>query len=195
MSRRTKFLLSIFLGCLALAIPLSFVLRMPRRAQPGMQAVAGSVFNDLGSFACGDGRYALEIASMPTGATSIKVVADDGYSTYPVFSTGAKNEEWFVSMDQYQRIWIFIGESTDRGGRQEPVVFMHGPVFRDDQIKTVTSEVSRSGDWSGVPEEFLLRVRKASPQLMLQIPSVASTFLPEQHSRLLAQLERQRTKR
>lgn len=194
MSRRTKFLLSIT-GCLALAIALSLALRTPRNAQPRMQVEEGRVFDDLGTFACGDGRFALNIASMPSGATSISVVVDDGSSTYPVFETGAKNEEWFVSMDQYQRIWMFIGASSDKGGRQEPVVFMHGLEFRDGEIKTVISEVTRSGDWSGVPEEFLLRVRKASPQFMSQIPSVASTFPPEQHSRLLAQLGRQRTKR
>jgi hypothetical protein len=160
-----------------------------------MQLVEGKVFDDIGSFACGDGRFSLNIASMPSGATSISVVVDDGSSTYPVFETGAKNEEWFVSMDQYQRIWIFIGASSDKSGRQEPVVFMHGLKFRDGEIKTVISEVTRSGDWSGVPEEFLLHVRKASPQFMSHIPSVASTFPPEQHSRLLAQLGRQRTKR
>ncbi len=194
MSSRTKFLLSI-VGCLALAIALSFALRVPQHVQPRMQLVEGRVFDDLGTFACGDGRYAMKIASTPSGAIIINVVADDGYSTYPVFSTGAKNEEWFVSMDQYQRIWIFIGASSDKSGRQDPVVFMHGLELRDRQIKTVTSEVTKSGDWNGVPEEFLLRVRKASPQLMAQIPSVPSTFPPEQHSRLLAQLARQRTKR
>lgn len=194
MSHRTKFLLSI-VGCLGLAMAVSLALRVPRPAHPRMQVVAGRVLDDLGIYACGDGKYSLEIASTPFKATSINVVADDGYSTYPVFSTGAMSEEWFASMDQYQRIWIFIGASSDKGGRQDAVVFMHGLEFRDGQIKAVCAEVTKTGNWTGVPEEFLLRVRKASPQLISQIPSAASTFSPEQHSRLLAQLETQRTKR
>ena len=195
MSRRTKFLLSI-VGCLALAIALSLALRTPRRAQPRMQVVEGRVFDGLGTFACGDGRYALDIVSMPSGATSISVVVDDESSAYPVFETEAKNEEWFVAMDQYERIWIFVGASSDTGGRQEPAVFMHGLAFDNDgQTRTVCSQVSRTGNWSGVPEEFLLRVRKASPRLVSPIPSIAPTFKPEQKSRLLAQLGRQRTKR
>lgn len=196
MSRRSMFLL-FALGSLVFAAGLWRTHYAPSKTPTRIQAQAGTVFNDLGTFACGDSRYLLDITSMPSGSTTIKVVVDRGSSKQSVFVTGARrNEEWFVATDQYERMWIFVGVSSDDRGRQTPSVYMYGLAFDDDgRIGTMCSEVSRTGDWGGVPEEFLLRVRHATRQLIPKVPSVAPVLTSDRESRLIAELDKQQINR
>jgi len=153
------------------------------------------VLKDFGRFVCSDSNYSLEIVPEPSGSTSINVLRNGqrgvfATEPYPVFETGARmNEDWFLAMDQYKRIWIYVGASSDDNGRPIPSVFMHGATFDESgNIKTATSEVSRTGDWTGVPQEFLTQVRASASQLIEQVPAISPAFTAERLSALDASL-------
>ena len=151
------------------------------------------VVKDYGRFVSSECRYSLEIVPEPAGSTSISVMRNGeggalATDAYPVFETGAhRNEDWFVAMDRYLRFWIYVGPSTDGLGRQTPSVYVHGATFDESgNLKTSTCEVSRTGDWVGVPQAFLACLQASNFQWVEHLPTTSPAFTAQRQSKLEA---------
>jgi ribonuclease HII len=78
--------------------------------------------------------------------------------------------DWFVSVDQYDRLWIYHGHWDRAWGelRQmpsggiipfSPSVLLHGMSFTDaGHLADGSNVVTATGHWAGVPQQFLNRI-------------------------------------
>ena len=120
----------------------------------------------------------------PTGNNSIQVAKDQSgnltitvhrqgtrfyffpytYSEQPI--TFESEREWFLSVDRYQRLWVYHGHWDRTWGKLRqmpsggtipyaPAVLLHGSFFlKNGVLVSGSSVVTETGDWVGVPAEF-----------------------------------------
>jgi hypothetical protein len=159
------------------------------------------VLKELGHFDFCDGKYSVEIASLPSGKTSLSILRNQrqgrgAVDSYPVFKIGGipSTNDWFVSLDEFKRLWIFVGPSSegDETSRNPyTVVYLFGHAFdQNGKLAHRTEQVSITGNWAGVPGDFLSRVHSSLSRLddlKLGPPQTPRGFTPDELKAVLPQ--------
>ncbi|MEP3478731.1 MAG: hypothetical protein ABJZ55_05745 [Fuerstiella sp.] len=112
--------------------------------------------------------------------------------------------EWFASVDRYDRLWVYYGRWDKQWGNLRklpgggtrpyaPAIIMHGLSFLRSGGLTVHGQVvSDTGDWGGVPADFLKRVQEATEletDEKCVIPATPPTFTSQQDFEITQRLK------
>ena len=175
------------------------------------QLVAGQIVEATGKTRLPSGKRWMEVSEDDSGnlhievyreSTAVRCIPFTGipYRTsawaYVEHSIVVESErDWFVSADQYDRIWVYYGRWAKEWGALRkmpgggthpyaPAVIMHGLSFLDSGgLSGGVQSVGDTGDWGGVPATFLNRVRAVTESgdvNKMAIPAKAPTFTTKQ---------------
>jgi hypothetical protein len=177
-----------------------FLLSKPQPLQPGQ------VVDTLGDYKCPNGRQTLRIKKDDSGNIHISVsrratlFSIIPYSYWDRSATFESERDWFASVDQYDRLWIYQGHWDKRWGRLRempsggtipyaPAVLMEGISFTSSgELVTGGNVVTATGNWAGVPQQFFDRIpKRSSAQLSSdqEFPTTPPRFTREQHSQVI----------
>lgn len=167
--RRTQWLLAVP-AVLVLAVLVVYLWNLPRTLN------AGEVIDQFGTYRYPDGRKLVEITRTEAGNVEL-TISRLSYRYYIIptrtsdhLHTFEAERDWFVSVDRYQRLWLFVGSWDRKWGplRKMPSggtipyaqsVLMQGLVFyRPDRLGECSMNASAMGDWRGVPHAFFERI-------------------------------------
>lgn len=178
------------------------------------QLTAGQIVQATGKLRLPSGKRWLEVAEDDTGNVHIEVHRDSTvvrcipftripYHTSPwayvETSVVIESErDWFVCVDQYDRLWVYYGRWDKQWGKLRelscgstrsypPDVLRLGMSFLPSGDITPLSRevVTATGDWVGVPAEFLRRVQRATKsEPAFPAPSQSPKFTPEQQQKI-----------
>jgi len=186
--QRISRILSLAGALLALTIPLILWNVSPRTAVH-KPIPFDDLITEVGRYSIDENHF-LDIERREPNEIVIRVFAQPkvGFfksEPYWTFHTGTRfKEEWYIAVDQYNRIWIYVGASTL--GREVPSVYLDGYSFNTNgKLCRMTEEVSRTGRWDGVPQILLSRIH-ASPHAFSGTVPHSSPPLPEHQQILLA---------
>lgn len=160
-------------GALGLFAILFFVRNLPPRLN------SQQVVSTPGTYRFPTGHQAIQVAKDHLGNITITVHRQGTrlfflpftYTEPPI--TFESEREWFLSVDRYQRLWVFHGHWDREWGESRqmpsggtipygPAVLLHGPFFqKDGALVSGSCVVTETGDWAGVPAEFLARIRNS----------------------------------
>ncbi len=186
-------------GVVALLTILALVWNLPPRLN------SQQVVNQLGTYRFPTGNSTLQIAKDESGNLAITVHHQTTrfyfipytYTAPPIIFESER--EWFVSVDKYQRLWVYHGHWDQTWGelRQmpsggtipcDPTVSLHGSYFtRNGVLVSGYNLVTETGDWAGVPAEFFTRIRdngNAKWRNAPAIPDSAPPLTKQQESQL-----------
>lgn len=190
-------------GVVALLTVLVLVWNLPPRLN------SQQVVNQLGTYRFPTGNSTLQIAKDQSGNLTITVHRQTTrfyfipytYTDPPI--TFEAEREWFVSVDKYQRLWVFHGHWDQTWGelRQmpsggtipyDPAVSVHGWQFTPNGLlASGFNLVSETGDWAGVPAEFFARIRDSGNATWGNAPAIPDSAPPltkQQESQLASRL-------
>ncbi|WP_298862307.1 hypothetical protein [uncultured Gimesia sp.] len=137
---------------------------------------AGQVIDQFGTYRFPSGGHKLEINKTESGNVEVTVHwRTTRFYVIPLmvkdkFHTFESERDWFVSIDRYQRIWLFMGEWNKQWGKLRKMpsggtvpyaqaVLMKGLMFTGSkQFGFGVQNVSETGDWAGVPQPFFNRI-------------------------------------
>ncbi|MAG93058.1 MAG: hypothetical protein CMJ48_04845 [Planctomycetaceae bacterium] len=161
----------------------------------------GQLVDDLGTYRSPSGRQKVEISKSPEGNIIVTQLRRSRQSPLlkPYSQVGRTEFEaerdWFLSFDEYDRLWLFIGEWDRDWGRLRRMpsggtrpyaqrVLLEGFIFTRNGVFRGSSVVSEMGNWEGVPQEFFERLPEKSdagwaPSAV--VPETASPLTPDQH--------------
>jgi len=164
-----RFLIGV-LGGVALLAVAAMMWHLPPRLSPDV------VVNQLGTYRFPTGNSKLHITKDESGNVNVTVHHHRTRfyfipQTYAVQRITFESErEWFVSVDNYQRLWVFRGQWDRSWGelRQmpsggtipyDPAVYLYGSLFTPDGFRpSCVQVVAETGDWAGVPADFFARI-------------------------------------
>ena len=186
------------LGVVALLVIIAVIRSLPPRLSPEQ------LVNQFGTYRFPTGNSTLQIAKDGSGKINVTVHQQTNLFYFiPHTSTDLphsfeSDREWFVSVDEYQRLWVFHGHRQRSWGNlhampsggaipHEPAVIRIGEyITPNGQMVSGYNLVSRTGDWAGVPREFFARIpdRGNAPA----IPDTAPPLTKQQQSQLASRL-------
>jgi hypothetical protein len=190
--------------CVIATLFFVFVLRLPRRLNPGQ------VVDQIGTYRFPSGGRQLEIVKTDDGHLEVMTKWPDKrwwpLPTWGRTSVGNFDVErqWFISVDECKRLWLFVGPWDPQWGRPRklssggsashvPTVLMEGKWFLPDgSVVSGSNDVSMSGDWTGVPAEFFDRIPGKSMPVWGNIPKIPvlpASFTERQMQQLAARAD------
>tara|TARA_R110002095_G_C4251835_1_gene240262 strand:- start:31725 stop:32408 length:684 start_codon:yes stop_codon:yes gene_type:complete len=162
-------------GFLLLALFVVVLLSLPPKLK------AGQVIDQYGVYRFPTGGQRVEIKK--TAANNVQIIFHRRFVEFslfsiPIYSRLAADQpisfeaerDWFVSVDRYQRLWIFHGRWDQEWGALRPMpsggtvpypaaVLMQGSWFLPKgKLATGGNVVSMTGEWAGVPSTFFERI-------------------------------------
>lgn len=195
--------LIVVLGVVVLLTVSAVMWHLPPRLSPEQ------VINQLGTYRFPTGNSTLQIAKDESGNVSVTVhnqttrfyFIPHTYADPP--TTFESEREWFVSVDKYQRLWVFHGHRDRSWGKlrampsggtipHAPAVLLIGEYFTPNgRLVSGYNLVSRTGDWAGVPAEFFARIPDRDSVKMgnaAAIPDSAPPLTKQQESQLTSRI-------
>lgn len=198
----------VYAGCAIVAVlVLAVVVSGPQRLQPG------EVIDEFGEYRFPSGNRKLSITKDESGNVRVAIHRQKfpfycgpyGYfpADMPEFFESERN--WFVSVDQYNRLWEYRGHWDREWGalRQmpsggtipyAPAVFLNGMFFTSSGfLVRGESVVTATGHWAGVPEQFFNRIpdrESAQWGTVPPIPTERPQFSGQEKERLTNLLNR-----
>jgi len=169
------------------------------------------VVDSFGSYSLPNGRDRIAISKTPEG--NVRVTFFHPQRKYYFLKTFfprtlmefEAERDWFLSVDDYDRIWLFIGRWDPKWGELRTLpsggtipyraaVLMDGSWFDGTgQILNGGMVVSATGDWTGVPSEFFDRIPskdKSEWGMVRFIPASPPPFSEQQKLELISELKR-----
>lgn len=205
---RLSFRLRLLIGVIFLLLALAGVvlLRLPPKLE------AGQVIDQVGVYRFPAGGHQLEIKETADNIVHImfhrRIMEVELFST-PIYSrlaadrpiTFEAERDWFVSVDRYQRLWIFRGRWDKEWGALRPIpsggtvpyapaILMQGSWFLPSGKLVIGGNVvSETGEWAGVPSAFFDRLPDKNQELSVwgnipPIPQSAPAFTKQQQTML-----------
>ena len=185
-----------------------FVGKLPPRLNPEQ------VVSQLGTYRFPTGNNSLQIAKDQSGNVSITVHRQATrlyfipytYSDRPF--TFESERDWFVSVDKYQRLWVYRGHWGKSWGKLRqmpsggtipyaPAVLLDGSFFLENgKLVSGSCVVSETRYWAGVPGEFLARIHKSGTEkwrTACAIPDLPPPLTQVQEFQLAGRVKRART--
>lgn len=193
--------------------------KSPGKSIPGIKV--GEIVDKKGRFRFPEGNRILAISEDATGNICVVVLAPSKvimcvpiigipYRTVPSHVTESRDifeseRNWFVSVDQYDRLWVYYGRWEKSWGPLRelpggttrpyaPAVLVYGlELTRPDAPVFSGWSVNETSDWVGVPAPFLEKVRNATttePEDKLFLPTETPAFTPHQELLLFRRLGR-----
>ncbi|QDT84556.1 hypothetical protein MalM14_22160 [Gimesia chilikensis] len=192
---------------LVLAVLVVYVWSLPQTL------TAGEVIDQLGVYRYPDGRKLVKITR--TEAGNVKITTSQLSYRYFIiprrtvdqFHTFEAEREWFVSVDQYQRLWLFVGRWQKEWGpnRKMPSggtvpwvqsVLMQGLMLLESgEVAMGVNVPSSTGDWEGVPQAFFDLIPGKDKKVPVwgevePIPESPPKFTKKQEKKLTQKLAR-----
>ena len=217
-----KWCASVAVVTLLFAMAFAIFNRSPHQADPNAslpQLLAGQIIETCGKYRFPTGDSSLEVTEDQSGNISVAVRVQSSvvwclpltripYRTaswsYIEHQITVESElVWFVSVDQYERLWVYYGNWDSQWGelRKRPsggtrpyasAVIMAGLSFLSSGALALGSEVvTETNNWAGVPVQFLDRVRSASathPSKRTSLPLNTPTLTKEQRVQMIQRL-------
>lgn len=208
-SVRVRLLLGIVF--LLLAIVVVVILRLPPKLE------AGQVIDQFGVYRFPAGGHQFEIKKTADNNVQIilhRRITEVKLFSIPVYSRLAADRPisfeaergWFVSVDRYQRLWIFHGLWDKEWGAPRPMpsggtvpyapaVLMQGSWFLPSgKLVLGGNVVSETGEWAGVPSAFFDRLPDKNQELSIwgnipPIPQSPPPFTKQQQMMLEQKLK------
>jgi hypothetical protein len=188
-SRATLSLVVIVCTCALLTI-LFLVWNLPPRLR------SQQVVSQPGTYRFPTGNNSIQVAKDQSGNLTITVHRQGmrfyffpfTYSEPPI--TFESEREWFLTVDRYQRLWVYHGHwdriwgelrQMPSGGTipYAPAVLLHGSFcLKNGALVSGSSVVTETGDWAGVPAEFLARIRKSGNVKWGKVPAIPDSPPP-----------------
>ena len=154
------------------------------------------VVSQLGTYRFPTGNNSIQVAKDQSGNLTITVHRQGTrfyffpftYSERPI--TFESEREWFISVDRHQRLWVFHGHWDRKWGESRrmpsggtipngPAVLQHGSFFlKNGALVNGSSVVTETGDWAGVPAEFLARIRNSNNVKWGKAPAIPDSPPP-----------------
>ena len=192
---------------LILFVLVAYVWSLPRTL------TAGEVIDESGVYCYPGGKKLVEITR--THAGNIEITTSRlSYLYYIIprrtvdqFHTFEAEREWFVSVDQYQRLWLFVGRWHKEWGpnRKMPSggtvpwvqsVLMQGLMLLESgDVAMGVNVPSLTGDWEGVPQAFFDLIPGKDKKVPVwgevePIPESPPKFTKKQEKKLTQKLAR-----
>ncbi len=163
--------------------------------------LAGQPVNAIGTYRLQNGDRTLEIEKDETGEMNAAIRSPATRPLFPFTKIAflnvqyRRNEsqvgfdgrcEWVVSVDEYNRLWVCVSSRTSR----VPIVSVHGLLPQQSGTLVKGFEVVTStGNWTGIPEQFLKRIRDTYNAEDGMFPEKPPEFTAEQVRLLLNGIE------
>ncbi|MDB5392245.1 MAG: hypothetical protein JWM11_7891 [Planctomycetaceae bacterium] len=176
--------------CIVATLISVVVLRLPRRLE------AGQVVDQIGTYRFPSGSRHLEIVKAEEGHVQVMLnwpgkrawfLPTQVQRSMGIIDAG---REWFVSVDEHERTWLFVGPWDPQWGpsRKGPsdesschvsMVIMEGNWFLPDgTLAGGTNVASENGEWTGVPTEFFDRIPDKESPVWGNIPKIPARPVP-----------------
>ncbi|HIF01352.1 MAG TPA: hypothetical protein EYQ63_31220 [Fuerstia sp.] len=178
-----------FVCAIAAGLALLAFVSAPHRLRPGQ------VIDEVGDYRFPTGKRTLSIAEDDFGNIHVTVqhkatrlyFIPYSYSDRPTLFESER--DWFVSVDQYDRLWIYHGHWDRAWGELRqmpsggtipyaPAVLMHGLSFTaSGHLVSGSNVVTATGKWAGVPQPFFDRIPDRESAQWGNVPVLPRTAL------------------
>ena len=170
--RKRRIIKSVSVGVIAASVWISAIVHFgpqSNRLQPGQ------IVEEFGTFRSPRGHFGVKISETTPGIISVtRLRAKPWLYFFTTYEQERPHDfdaerDWFVSFDNYDRLWTFRGKWDVSRGRPRRLpsggsvpyyqaVSMTGFWFTPSRLVRGSNVVSHTGQWTGVPAEFLERI-------------------------------------